>query len=100
VSRVTLHEQAHSDLIRLTDFLFDSRPEDAEATADVIVQALRILEHQPLIGRRAGPTFRELVIHRGGSGYLALYRVSRDGADVEVLAIRHQRESGYHSSDL
>lgn len=100
MSRVTLHAQAQSDVVRLTDFLFDSDPFAAIETAELIRNALRILERHPGVGRRVGASFRELVIHRGHAGYVALYRISADRQEVEVLAIRHQRESGYHADDL
>ncbi|RYF80156.1 MAG: type II toxin-antitoxin system RelE/ParE family toxin [Comamonadaceae bacterium] len=100
MSRVTLHAQAQRDVIRLTDFLFDSDPAAAVETAELLRHALRILERHPAIGRRVSARIRELVIHRGRAGYLALYRVSSDDQEVEVLAIRHQRESGYHGHDL
>ena len=43
---------------------------------------------------------RELVIQRGASGYLALYRVDVNDQTAEILATRQQRESGYHVDDL
>jgi plasmid stabilization system protein ParE len=39
--------------------------------------------------------FRVLVISRGRSGYLALYRYDEARDRVLVLTIRHQREAGY-----
>ena len=43
---------------------------------------------------------RELVIQRGRSCYLALYRADARDQTAEILAIRHQRESGYHPDEL
>jgi plasmid stabilization system protein ParE len=37
---------------------------------------------------------RELVISKGRTGYVALYRYLPEQDRVDVLAIRHQRESG------
>ena len=37
--------------------------------------------------------YRELLIHFGDSGYVALYRYAADL--VTVLALRHQKEAGY-----
>lgn len=37
---------------------------------------------------------RELVISRGSTGYIALYRYHEIRDVVTVLAIRHQREVG------
>lgn len=86
--------------MRLTDFPVDKYPIAAEATVGLIVSALRILEQHPRMGRRTDGAFRELIIQRGRSGYLALYRVDANDQNAEVLAIRHQRESGYHKDDL
>ena len=100
MSRLTLARRARHDLARLVEFLVERDPVAADATVDLIMDALLILENHPRIGRPTGHRLRELIIHRGRSGYIALYRVSRDEQDVEVLAIRHQRESGYHQEDL
>jgi len=48
-----------------------------------------------LIGRPVESNYRELVISRGRSGYIALYRYHETRDVVLVLAIRHQREAGY-----
>ncbi|MEZ0472915.1 hypothetical protein [Luteimonas salinilitoris] len=37
--------------------------------------------------------FREWLIGFGNSGYVALYRF--DGDSVSILAVRHQKETGY-----
>ena len=67
----------------------------ASATADVLTGGLRILKDHPLVGRPAELGYRELLISRGRTGYVALYKyeVERDAAII--LAIRHQREGGY-----
>lgn len=39
--------------------------------------------------------YRELLIEFGDSGYVALYRHHCD--QVNVLALRHQREAGYRA---
>jgi plasmid stabilization system protein ParE len=56
-----------------------------------------ILERHPYIGRPVRGPLRELVISHGRTGYVALYRVAPRLDRVEVLAIRHQREAGYHA---
>jgi plasmid stabilization system protein ParE len=53
------------------------------------------LGQHPLIGRAVESGCRELVISRGRSGYVALYRYDEARDDVLILAIRHQREAGY-----
>lgn len=87
--------RASSDLTRLIDFLAESDPAAAAETADLIASAIDALQHHPLIGRPVESSCRELVISRGRSGYIALYRYDEARDDVLVLAIRHQREAGY-----
>lgn len=88
-------EQALCDVERVCDFLLATDPIAAPATADVILEALNILMHSPEIGRRVAHGNRELVISRGRTGYLALYRFFPERQSVLVLAVRHQREAGY-----
>jgi len=59
-----------------------------------IIQALSVLETNPLIGR---PAMRnsELVIGQRSHGYVALYRYVPEIDIVFVLALRSQREVGY-----
>ena len=88
-------EQALRDLERLSDFLVDTDPQAAHDTAVLIFEALDILVHHPEIGRKVHFGQRELVISRGRTGYPALYRVLSHIDRILVLAVRHQRESGY-----
>ena len=87
--------RASSDLQRLVDFLAASDPPAAAQAAELIVSAVEALQDHPLIGRPVEWGFRELVISRGRSGYLALYRYDEARDRVLVLTIRHQREAGY-----
>lgn len=100
MTRLVIVPRAQDDLERLADFLLERQPEHAEQTQAVILDGLRILQRQPRIGRPAEDPLRELVIHRGRSGYVALYHFDAQVDAVLVLAIRHQRESGYHPDDL
>ena len=88
-------QRAQADIDRLTDFLMDKLPQDAAQTARVLREGLQILTGHPEVGRPIGLGLRELVISRGNSGYLALYKYDHEQDVVLVLAIRHQRESGY-----
>lgn len=88
--------QAISDVARLHAFLKHRSPAAAMRAVDTIRQSLNILREQPKAGHPAGfddPAIREWVIPFGGSGYVVLYR--HDCNQTIVLAIRHQRESGY-----
>jgi len=92
---VSYAPRALADLERLCDFLAESDPHAASQTTDLILDAVAILERHPLMGRRAEADLRELVISRGKSGYVALYRYDGERDRVLLLAFRHQREAGY-----
>ncbi|MBK6593694.1 MAG: type II toxin-antitoxin system RelE/ParE family toxin [Burkholderiales bacterium] len=89
--------QALQDLERLSDFLLDTDPQAAQDTVGLIFDALEILVQHPEIGRKVHFGQRELVVSRGSTGYLALYRYLPYLDRILVLALRHQRESGYKS---
>ena len=88
-------EQALVDLERFSDFLQETDPQAAQNTANLIFEALEILVLHPEIGRKVHFGQRELVISRGRTGYLTLYRFLPRLDRIMVLALRHQRESGY-----
>ena len=88
-------EPALVDLERLSDFLVETDSQAARDTAVLIFEALEILALHPEIGRKVHFGQRELVISRGRTGYLALYRFLPHIDRILVLALRHQRESGY-----
>jgi plasmid stabilization system protein ParE len=87
--------RALSDLARLYDFLAHQDRAAALTASAEILEATAILERHPLIGRPTPDDLRELVISRGRSGYVALYRLLPENDRVEILAIRHQSEAGY-----
>ena len=93
--RVFYSERALSDLDRLFDFLSPDDETAATQAARVIMDAVTVLERHPYIGRPVRGRLRELIISHGRTGYVALYRVTMRRDRVEVLALRHQRESGY-----
>jgi len=62
---------------------------DKSAVLAQVTNAIEILVDHPLIGRRVEGELRELVILRGVSGYLALYRFDPDRDIVRLLRIRH-----------
>ncbi|MBI4204340.1 MAG: type II toxin-antitoxin system RelE/ParE family toxin [Betaproteobacteria bacterium] len=92
---VSYSPRAASDLLRLVEFLADSDPLAAAETADLVASAVEALARHPLLGRPVESGYRELVISRGKTGYLALYRYAEARDRVLVLAIRHQREAGF-----
>ncbi len=83
------------DLQRLTDFLSENDSASAIKTFALIESAVLVLQQHPLIGRVVEHGLRELVISRGRTGYLALYRFDESKYRCLILAIRHQREAGY-----
>ena len=91
-------DRAISDLARIADLLAREEPDRAPAAVAHVMEAIRILERHPLIGRIADDPLRELVISHGRSGYVALYRYDRRRDRIVVKAIRHQRESGFEES--
>lgn len=86
---------ALTDIERMIDFLLIDDPDAAEKTTALVADAVDVLKQHPLIGRPAEGDMRELVISRGRSGYLALYRYDEAADRVTIMAVRHQREAGY-----
>ena len=95
MAAVRYTERALAHLERVTEFLNAANPDAAANTAAVIFAAIDILHSHPEIGRPGEDEFRELVISRGNTGYVALYRYDEHDDLVVVHAIRHQREAGY-----
>ena len=94
VTRLVFSPSALQDIERLAEFLVESDPVAAGATAEVLTGGLKILEDHPLIGRPAELGYRELLISRGRTGYVALYKYEVERDTAIVLAIRQQREGG------
>lgn len=95
MARIIYAARALADLERVTEFLLETEPDAASETVGLITTAIETLEDHPLIGRAYSPDIRELVISRGRTGYVALYRFLPARDLVAILSIRHQRESGY-----
>ena len=88
--------QALHDLQRLYRFLTPKDIRAAKRAIKAIRDGVKILAHQPNLGRPTDdmpPEFREWLIDFGSSGYVALYHL--DAKAITILAIRHQREAGY-----
>ena len=95
MARVELAPGVGDDLDRIYDHLTKHGAEDIQPRMDSIIQAIAVLEQNPLIGRPVQSEMRELIIGRRASGYVALYRYVVELDIVFVLAIRGQREAGY-----
>jgi addiction module RelE/StbE family toxin len=96
MARISYASQALSDLERISDFLSDQGIETQLEVLDLIDEVITILSRHPLIGRKAEHDMRELLISQGRTGYVALYSYEVDSDAVLILAVRHQREAGFH----
>ena len=95
MARIELAPEIFDDFDRFFDHLAKFQVEHAPERIGEIIQAVQILAHSPLIGRKVKGGKRELVIGQGSRGYVVLYRFVTEIDTAFVLAIRSQRESGY-----
>jgi len=95
MSRIELAPELADDFERILEHLVLHEASDAPSRIRETIEAIGVLEHNPLIGRPAEMDKRELVIGRRARGYVALYRYVAEIDTVFVLAIRSQREAGY-----
>jgi plasmid stabilization system protein ParE len=95
VAEVAYSARALEHIERTLTKLMEENPAAADAAKIAIRSAIETLASHPLVGRRIQGDIRELVISYGASGYIALYRFSVRQSQVQVLALRHQREIGY-----
>lgn len=97
---VIFTENANHDVRRLITFLKEKNMAAAMKAADAIIKAVRILEEFSEVGRHhegLREHQRELLIHYGKSGYVALYEIRGD--DVFIISIRHAREAGFTDNE-
>ena len=95
MSRIELAPELGEDFDRILEHLARYAIDDAPSRIREIVQAIDVLEHNPLIGRPVDGNKRELVIGRRTRGFVALYRYVAEIDTVFVLALRSQREAGF-----
>ena len=97
MSRLIWSRQTLLDVQRLYRFLAVKNIDAAKRAIKTVRQGVKVLGHQPQIGRPVvdlSEQYREWLIDFGDSGYVARYRF--DGETVTILAVRHQKEVGYH----
>jgi len=94
VAKVGYAPRALTDLERIIHFVLERDPEWIAPTVSRIREAVSVLEQHPLMGRPVEAELRELVISRGRTGYVALYRWLEEEEVAVVLALRPQREVG------
>ena len=99
MARIELAPGVLVDFDRFIDHLAQFAVDDPPTRIAEIIDAVEVLSHSPLMGRKVKGGKRELVIGQGSRGYVALYRFVPDIDTVIVLAVRHQREVGYKSGD-
>jgi plasmid stabilization system protein ParE len=93
--RIELASEVGDDLDRILNHLAQYQVENPALRIREIIEALNVLEHNPMIGRPTNNDKRELVIGRRSHGYVALYRYVVEVDVVFVLAVRSQQEAGY-----
>ncbi|HID3655856.1 TPA: type II toxin-antitoxin system RelE/ParE family toxin [Serratia marcescens] len=95
MANVELAPEVRDDIERILAHLSQYGAADPGRRIQEIIQAIAVLEHNPLIGRALGSGLRELIIGQQVRGYLALYKYIPDIDTAFVLAIRSQKEQGY-----
>jgi plasmid stabilization system protein ParE len=92
VTTVFYAPRALADIERLVDLLLVQDEASSIETSTILIEAIAHLSRHPLVGRIVEHGLRELVISRGRTGYVALYRFDAERDQVIVLSIKHQRE--------
>ena len=95
MARIELAPEIQDDFNRILNHLSEYAVQGAPGRIREIIQAIDVLQHNPLIGRPVSVDTGELVIGRRARGYVALCRYIEQIDTVFVLAIRSQREAGY-----
>ena len=96
MSRLIWSQPALLDVQRLYPFLAVKNMDAAKRAIKTVRQGVKVLGHQPGIGRPIEDLpdeFREWLIDFGDSGYVTRYRIDVDA--VTILAVRHQKEVGF-----
>ena len=101
MAKIEYAQNALSDIKRLVDFLMESDATTALETFDIIDEAIKVLRRHPYIGRStlnrstSSGGKSELVISRGKTGYIAIYKFDKLSDIVVILVIKHQREDNF-----
>ena len=100
LAAIDYSRRAFEDINRLDEYLALQESPLKGKLAAFLAKAVTILSLQPGIGRPTSKSHRELIVHRGRSGYLVRYCYDREQQTVTVLRIRHQSESGYTLDEI
>ena len=95
MSRIEFAPEVRDDIDRIFDHLARFEVDDIPSRIREIIEAIDVLDRNPLIGRPVQGGKRELVIGRRSRGYVALYLHVAEIDTGFVLALRSQREAGY-----
>jgi plasmid stabilization system protein ParE len=95
MTRIELAPEVGDDFDRILNHLVQYQVENPLLRIREIIEAINILENNPMIGRPAKNNKRELIIGRRSHGYVALYHYIFEIDTVLVLAIKNQKEVGY-----
>ena len=94
MSHIELAPEVGDDFEGIPDHLAQYQIENPALRIREIIEAINVLEHNPMIGRPANNDKRELVIGRRSHGYVALYSYIVEIDTVFILAVRSQKEAG------
>lgn len=95
MAHVELAPEVAEDLKQILEHLCQHEAADVPRRMAELVDAMSVLESNPLMGRQVRDGLRELVIGREARGYIALYRYVSEVDTIFVLAVKSQREAGY-----
>jgi plasmid stabilization system protein ParE len=99
MARVQVTARALLDLDWLFEFIAAKNPVRARAQLLSVRRAFELLADHPHLGRPVEDGRRELILSRGTDGYIALYRWLPAEEVALILAVKHQRETGYPDAD-
>ncbi len=94
--RLIWSEPALANVQRLFRFLAEKNPAAAKRAVKAIRDGVKILAQHPQVGRvvdELDEAFRDWPVDFGDSGYVVRYRFA--GELVTILAVRHQKETGF-----
>jgi len=94
MSRIEIAAEVAEDFERILAQLVEHAVDDVHARIRDIIEAVNVLETNPLIGRPAPGNKREMIIGRCSRGYVALYRYVPEMDTVFILALGSKREVG------
>ena len=95
MATVKLTARAFAHLEQIFEFIAENDAARALKTIERIREGVLILERHPLIGRPVEDGRRELIVSRGHSAHVVLYRWLPADETVLILAVRDARQAGY-----